>query len=147
MKTYVYIAAALVALWGSVALIGQIKGCKHEQTQQAAIEHPATTQQQVSHTETHTVQQPNGAVETHTITTTGSISTSTPMVPSGHKSKNKACYLSLTAGFGEDTFLTNLTNNYGVGAGVYITDWLATGIRYDKVGKEYRYAVEVTFSF
>lgn len=145
MKQYAYIAAVLIGLWGMVALAGQLRGCKHEQTAQDAIKNPATTEQVISHTETHTVTKPDGTTEIHTVVDTGSIHTSTPVIPSdGTESAKKSGYISLTTGYGDGNFITE---NYGVGAGWYLTNNLAVGARYDKVGGTDRYAVEITLSF
>lgn len=145
MKSYIYISAVLAGLYGSVLLVGQIKGCKHEQTVQDAIKNPATTEQVVTHTETHQVTKPDGTTEIHTVVDTGSIHTSMPVIPSdGTELAKKSGYISLTMGYGSGNFITE---NYGVGAGWYLTNNLAVGARYDKVDGSDRYAVEVTLSF
>jgi len=145
MKQYIYIAAVIAALWGAVALVGQIKGCKHEQTAQVAITHPATTQQVVTHTGTHTVQKPEGTVETTVTQDTGSVSTSIPVVPvTGTEQATRHGYISLTGGYGEGNLFSE---NYGAGIGWYLTNNVAVGARYDRIGKSDRYAVEATLSF
>jgi hypothetical protein len=145
MKQYLWIGAALAALYGSVLLVGQLKGCAHERTNQAAIAHPATTQQVVTHTQEHKIQKPDGTVETVTTVDTGSTTISAPAVPVEHSNASKRTgYVSITGGYGAGSFITEA---YGAGAGWYLTDNLSVGARYDRIGQEGRIAVEVTLSF
>ncbi len=145
MKQYIYIGAVLATLYGGVLLVGQLKGCAHEKTNQAAIAHPATTQQVVTHTVTHTVHKPEGTIETTVTQDTGSVSTSVPVVPvTGTEQATRHGYISLTGGYGEGNLFSE---NYGAGIGWYLTNNVAVGARYDRIGKSDRYAVEVTLSF
>jgi hypothetical protein len=145
VKQYIWIGAVLAAIYGGVLLVGQLKGCAREQTNQAAITHPATTNQVVTHTVTHRIQKPGGVIETTVTHDTGSVSTSIPVVPSvGNEQTARHGYISLTGGYGEGNLFSE---NYGVGIGWYLTNNVAVGARYDRIGKSDRYAVEATLSF